>query len=570
MKIRQVDLTKGCILPSFLPSFRNRFENHPFITTFLIAFCLLGLIGIFYRFLFQLCDDIFVLLILKGAGITPTPSEYNLFLNALLSLGLKNLYTYFPNVQWYSLFLVIVQTFSLWAILLACQFGTHKLLKTLLTLASSAVYVYLITVLQWTTASTLAATGGYILLAALWQDKDHHPYWGSLALVFILFSSSVLIRPSAFFYVSLLAMPTAVFLGWKSFISPSRSLILKFMGTVAVVLFLAIGADAFYYNRDPEWSKAVRYFNLHSELINGHRLHYDETTKPIFDSIGWTQNDLDLFLNWYFLDEDTYSIEKLEKLKDSFTHFYRQETNVEAPFIIFTRPSVQYVFWSFILILFFLPKSCIKYMSANVLWTTLILTSLAIYLKVPERVFLPPILLLMNMAIFFAVPRGSGKDSPRWVQTTGKLMIVLVLLMGFRMMIWEKKVAGVLKKNSDGLNETLKSFSPQKDELYVIWDSAFPYEAMGAFDKFDVFKKINLVTLVWFQRTPTTKAMLERFGVKNLFRDFVDNPKLYLICTPWEVNAYKVYMIQKFQMNTSLEPVFSSPYFTAYRVHSVK
>jgi hypothetical protein len=64
--------------------------------------------------------------------------------------------------------------------------------------------------------------------------------------------------------------------------------------------------------------------------------------------------------------------------------------------------------------------------------------------------------------------------------------------------------------------------------------------------------------------------MLGRFGVKNLFEDMVDNPKIYLICTPWEVNAYKTYMIQKHDRMIDLVPAFSSPYFTAYQARSVK
>jgi hypothetical protein len=104
----------------------------------------------------------------------------------------------------------------------------------------------------------------------------------------------------------------------------------------------------------------------------------------------------------------------------------------------------------------------------------------------------------------------------------------------------------------------------------VIWDSAFPYELIGAFDNFEFFRKMNLVTLAWFQRTPTTKAMLERFGVKNLFVDLVDNPKLHLICTEWEANAYKVFMIQKFNRQIELVPDYSSTFFTDYLVRSGK
>ena len=41
----------------------------------------------------------------------------------------------------------------------------------------------------------------------------------------------------------------------------------------------------------------------------------------MFDSVGWTPNDLSLFQDFYFLDENTYSVENLRKLSAYFPRF---------------------------------------------------------------------------------------------------------------------------------------------------------------------------------------------------------------------------------------------------------
>ena len=58
------------------------------------------------------------------------------------------------------------------------------------------------------------------------------------------------------------------------------------------------------------------FFNAHNELEDFQESGLQRNRQPFFDSIGWTELDLGLFKNWYFMDPDTYSLEtpKTERL----------------------------------------------------------------------------------------------------------------------------------------------------------------------------------------------------------------------------------------------------------------
>ena len=527
-----------------------------------------------FTFLYQLCDDIFVLLLLQGGGLSPGPTEYNLLLNVFLSLGLNGLYHHFPAVQWYSLFLVGVGGLSLWAILLAARWGPHRALRTGLTLLAAGGYVYLITILQWTTVSALAAIGGILLLGALWSEKHRAVPRGALGLVAALILFSILIRFDSFLLVLILCLPMIVWAGWKAEMTPTRSLLLKFMAALILVAGLAVGGNRLYIDRDPGWVRAVKFFNLQADLLNGYSLEYDDRSKPVFDFVGWSQLDLGLFVNWYYQGEEAYSVEKLEMLRKGLPRLDLRKHLVESPGVIFKLASVQCVFWSAVLFLFFVPRSRLRVLAVQALWVGAVLTGLWLYLKIPERVFLPAVLLMLNLVILGSVsgeesPKRLGNLLPGW-KVMGVLALAVVFALNLRLLRWEMAQTGRILVDDHAFHEEMDRFTPPPGGLCVIWDSAFPYERQNAFEDFRFFKKMDWVTLAWYQRTPTTKAMLEKHGVPNLFRDMVDNPQVTMICTPWEADVYGVYLRDKYGIQASLVPTFQSPFFTAYQARSEK
>ncbi len=551
------------------------FCDKPFLSSFLIATGFLLLVYAFFRPHFQYADDIQVLLLLKGVGLVQSPSALNQRENILLCTLLKDLYKAFPGFQWYSALLVLTQFLAFWAMLATLQWGPHRGFRTLLFLfASAGLAAYFFGNLQWTMTSSLAGLGAFFLLAALWREKDRKPPLIAYLLVFLLVILGVQIRYPSVGLIILVSLPTLWALMRDRTLTSARKTLVWFLAATALVSCLLIGYSHQFYQRDPGWVKFADFFDQHFGLHEARYPVYDAQSKPVFDSVGWTPNDLAMFQSWYFLNENVYSVEKLKKLNDYFPRFGidKNPGYTLAQKLSFDTTQIALLF--FFALLWLIPRGSFRTLGLTALWAFLVLAFLDAYEKLPERVFLPALYFLVLLCVFYSVPKWkdpslSPAKSTFFLKAGGLILIVLLVFTFYflgkeysRGLRWNQAEA-LMKKSMEGLQ-------PKGDQLYVYWESALPIELNPAFGDFEMFRPMNIVPLTWFQRSPTTRTLLNRFGVKDLFKDMVDNPNILMICTDSEVDLYKTRMIEKYGMETDFEQVYQSPLFQVFRIHKAQ
>src|SRR2546423_10765812 len=67
-----------------------------------------------------------------------------------------------------------------------------------------------------------------------------------------------------------------------------------------------------YYGHSRGWENFYSYNSVRAEFIDRHKIDWDKNTKPLFERIGWSRNDLAMLESWFYLDAGVYSFEKLE------------------------------------------------------------------------------------------------------------------------------------------------------------------------------------------------------------------------------------------------------------------
>jgi hypothetical protein len=554
-------------------------RDKPFLGSFLLVLLLASLSLAFFRPYFTFNDDYQILLLLKGVGMSQTPGEMVLFVNVLLCRFLKNLYIYFPNFQWYSAFQVLALFLSFWAILASVQMrpgGSFR--ATLFILSSFALVFYFFSKMQYTYTASLAAIGAFFLLAGHWEGGNPGNRAKVFTLAFVLLLVSALLRFSAFSLVVAASIPSVVFLAWKGRTAEERRPVLGFLTAVILLVSAASLYDYHVYHREAAWADFTRFERLRNQLNDFQNLVYDEKTKPVFDSIGWTWNDFVLFKNFCYLDKDIYSLEKLRTLADYFPKCGFNKTEESSFGKIFSHPTVQITSAFFLALLCFLSSAAWRLALINALWALAILLALALFFKTPERVCLPLVLFMMYQNLFFNEPLEQTPDasSSRLVFRAGLVLTALVFLFSLFFIRAEYQNNRTQTANTHVLKTSLQNFRPQNDQLYVNILSAFPFETIPAFDDFEMFRHLNLVQMAWFQRSPTTEDLLKRFGVTCLFRDMVDNPDLFLVVYSDQVQRdvanyltmHHTYLKEKFGIDSKFEQVFACPFFWVLRVHS--
>ena len=557
---------------SFISKLSGYFSDKPFLSSFLIAACFLSLIYLFFRPHYQYADDVQVLLLLKGIGLVQSPSALNGRENILLCTLLRNLYTRFPGFQWYSALLVLTQFLSFWAMLAAFQWGPHRGFRTRLFLfAAAGLGAYFFGNLQWTMTSSLAGLGAFFLSAALWREKERKPPFIAYLLVFLLVILGVQMRYPSVGMIFLLSLPAVLALMRDRTLTPVRKTLVWFLAATALVSCLLIGTNYRFYQREPGWVQFADFFDQHFELHEARYPVYDDQSKPVFDSVGWTPNDLYLFQDWYFLDEDIYSVEKLKKLSSYFPRFGLDKNPGFTLVQKLSFDTTQIALFFFLVLIWLIPRGSTRALGLSAFWTFLVLAFLMAYEKLPERVFLPALFFLVILCVFYAVPKWKtafpGHPKPVFPAWAAAGLAVLLLLFTayflqkeyFRNNRWVR-CEELMKTCMEGLHS-------KDDQLYAVSESAFPFEFNAAFDDFEMYRHVNVVPLTWFQRSPTTRAMMDRFGVKDLLKDMADNPKIFIVCSDEEADHYRTHLREKYSLETVFEIVYQCAFFKVYQVH---
>lgn len=522
-------------------------------------------------------DDVFALMISKGVGLALKPDEHLYFQNVLLGLLLKKLYTVLPQVRWYPWFEVGVLFLALWSFL------AGLLLKpwTRFTLVWFTLYflfvgLFFLTQLDFSMLACLAFQGGLFLWAGFWENP-HKAFWGKAAVLGLLcFLLSALFRWHSFFFSFLLAIPLVAGVLWRERQNVKLRLAI---GVVAAMVLLAGLFDHLYYQADPAWKAYLPFHPAMGYALNYQAWDYNAASKPVFDSVGWDLNDFKLFTRWYFLDPDTYSPGRLQTISDYFGTV--KGFSFGNLLHLFSTATSQYLYTlqnavlCFAVFLLFCPPPKLRAVLGNLLWVLLSVALLACFAKASERIVLPAFAFLAGLALYSAVAPGKavpGRKKGGWTfrEKTGLALLGLLVVLAVPHLARYFAVDSHFKERERLLSEVVSALHPQDDQLYVVWNSRFPYEKISAFDSFEEFRTFHILSLASFQRMPLAQAMLDRFGVKNPLREMVENPRLLMVSSDEEGELSRQYLKEKFGLETRREEVFFSPFFNVDRIRSMR
>lgn len=276
-------------------------------------------------------DDFRMSVIAAGIGSVEGPSPILVYAHVLLGMVLKSLYQVAPETAWYGWFLVSCHLISQWGIgysLLKCGLRREVLLVMLA--GQIALTSYLWTHLQFTTtAALLAVAGGCLLFTAARETVALRRAVTLLTACALIVLSSLVRLQSTQLIGLLVCFPFLVTLfRHRMLIRPAQDLLL----TIAAV---AVFAGLVYWNRavyeaDPQLAEFRKqlshighlnndvYLRLVSEGQLSDRNELRSARRAMADC-SLSPNDLICLLAWYYPDEVTFSMAKLQKLDESLT-----------------------------------------------------------------------------------------------------------------------------------------------------------------------------------------------------------------------------------------------------------
>lgn len=510
-------------------------EAHALRSPVTFAFATVGLLfAAFFTLLepsFQTNDDIQLAMIASGTGIGLQPDEHLVFTSVVIGHVLKALYTEWPSVAWYSLYLYAAQYLAQTAILYcAIAAGYTRLRLVLYLLFFATVGVFLLNNLQFTTTASLAGqSGALLLLLLLVRRADAAPpqlLRRSAAGIGLLVLAS-LMRLECFYLTGIVSLSAAVCLvGWplrRQVLVPAIAVVV----CLAVVLTLAAFNDA-YYARDPEWQNFFSYNKLRVKFNDYECITYMPHTAHVFDAVDWSENDYEMIAHWFYEDPVVYSEARLRMAVNG--HAWHSERLTASYWWSGAREILRdrslwpamLVFPLFVLCSLSSRPHRLALFSCMAAAAVLLVSMAALHKLPPNRVYFSvltfPLVLLMMMVredVKLLALRWPAKLPARGSLAATALILLAVLGLGLGLARQYRSSRKMQLARSE-LHQLFAKLEPRDDRLYVVWAPGFPYQAISPFDNLRSFSNRHQLVLGWPQRTPVSEAMLKKFHIADL------------------------------------------------------
>ena len=474
----------------------------------LAAACLLVL-SFYGMALFETNDDAAMQALVKGEVIAARPTSFVMFINIGLSAFLGTLYAFVPIVPWYALTQAIA--LSLAALMLLREVKT-KSQGIIWLLWFASFYLKGVFQMQFTFTAAICGAVGLILLfrrplpASLFILYAGLLRWGSLGL-------------------SVLCVAPWLYLQWLQATKEKR----KHLALSVVWIVSAIAAfeliDRYKYRDTPGWNDFRQYNALRGVVTDYGYFRSRSTDNAALKAAGWSRNDLILFENFFTLDEQFFSLERVKTFighaaeslpKQDFSSKVNEgygllQLTVRPLWIsvvlvgVLTLLAGTQLSWSSILLVLCLYA----------LYLCSILLGLATFLQCPPRVSLS----LLAMALVPLFYLGESKPQLR----SAVLATLALALFGTSVFEWY----GIVRKQQTHFEDgraLFSNFVESNPELVVIAQASLPIEFLITPYSLQTPFKERLAFLPFgcSARQQIGKDMLLKFGSSS-FIDVLSN-----------------------------------------------
>jgi hypothetical protein len=279
----------------------------PWLASLLYAIAFFILYLFVFRPGYQVDDDITMIQLVSGYFGKPVP--FMVFSNVILGFLLNLLYRLPTNLNWEILIFFGINFLSVWclvtiALSMPLKFA-YRFFGILVILASDSLFLLNVT---FTMIAAFAAISGFVsILAATYNGSR----FSRRMLIFggLLVLAGSLIRVESFLLVLLMIFPSWLFI--CRFFDLKKLSISLLAAIFAVALFYLF--NTIYVKSSPQWDSFYTYDNVRSQLQDTPRIHL-LNDKNIYSDVGWNFNDYKLFVNWFFPDEQLFSLSNLQYL----------------------------------------------------------------------------------------------------------------------------------------------------------------------------------------------------------------------------------------------------------------
>ena len=452
----------------------------------------------------------------------------------LFGYFLSNLYKIFPNVNWFTIIILVFTLFS-WFLIgqVAIKMNQIGIFLFYLFISFSHLFWFI-------PAPTYTACAVLLAFSILVRILNLNSY-RNLIILSVIYAFAYLIRPESFFFGSLALVPLLInkFVYNKMF----RIKLILFFFVALIVIATDHSIENNYYNRDKNWNE-YKNLEIARYKIQANRIESELTNNP--KKYDWTESEAKLFEQYITIDtkifnESRYNLlinevnKNSEKfnLKDYFVFGYKNLINSDINWEWFNLSKLIPVSWIFFAFIFW-PRIG-KYLILTGLSFLLVFFAMiyiSFFLRQPERVQVSAIFVAILIPLAcssFSVEKKIDKVDfgVKSIQFIILLLIVIYCLPQVEYL--NKKYAGA--NNVFWLTErdTLAEF-PQ-NSIFVGNASQFRNNWTNPYLMQQSEVEERIFTLGWHNYSPHWKTRALKLGLnpENMWDSIINNKNVYFV-----------------------------------------
>ncbi len=534
---------------------------------------------------YQTNDDAAMNIYAAGKALGQPPSEFLLFQHFTIGLALKFLYTHLPGIPWYGALMYAYLFLSSLVIGYAIsRLNPRSSVLGLLITALILFYLPVILTPQFTLCSGYLALSGILLLYSI-VYKPHVSEKANLSLLTIAAALLILAGLIRFYslFLALLSMaPLYLHLLVTRFTMALRRL-LPTLCCVVLISGLLNWGQKLYYEHSPGWERFYSYNNVRADFIDRHKIPWDSSTRPLFQQIGWSRNDLTMLTLWFYLDPKVYSFQNLLFISQHTSLLPPQEVAwakllADLKSSLLSDGGIATLLLCFLLLI----KSARTVRGFAVLalfwYSTLFVTITVVERHLPIRVWLVMLFgtFLTEVVLWCDIredqPVGQATNT---AQILSKAILSFLVVAVYVTCCWSQiravnKLSNRYRYAHKHFRDELAQLQPRPDQLFVIWGGDFPFEAFQLPTQSEpVTDRLQLLGLGVGNHEPFVQNRLRSFGIDDLYQSFYTREDIFLICREEKKKLLVQYIYEHYQTRVEVETVFKGSTFTVRKVRKL-
>jgi len=497
-----------------------------------------------------------------GVGFVDKPDEHLPFSHYLIGKALSWLNSVSPSLPWYSLYLLFAQFSAMTAMLcLILQKTSKRSAAIIVPLFFLAVCLHPTQLMQFTsTGMLLCSAGALYLLEALERKLLGLELYKTLAVSLLFMISGAAIRYAS--AKAVVGLSAAFLLCWlfTRLDWPRLKIGFAFLA-LCYILTCAIELDNAAYYAKTGWSDFYRRQEIRFSLTElGRTTAMSPQIVSAFKTVKWSPADNNMLNVFYILDQDTFALDKLERLNASVPA--RKEIDIgkiaQDLRSLFGQlnmlPTLLSIGIACLLIdkHRFAPFSTLFFLTAM----GLSLIGLEVGAKLPIYVFAGFIGYAAAVLLWAATSFDFSWAGRRRCSVLIIGLAALLVAMVFVVRDYRINTAQLERKNAE-----LKAVFSSLDRrlLYVAWAWGFPGAYIRPFDRLsDYFQGLKLIGISYLDRSPGNLSRLTAFGINDLLGE-IDKKELRLISSTFLNDRIQDYILQHYGKQTKFQSVCACP-----------